>query len=148
MGSGKIIPSSLPVAAANPRCGVLAEASVTPTFRASRRLLAAAASPIRNCHGAEEHLAFQLPLRCAVGESVFQHQVLPLLDDCSSGIPLDQLLKEDRVVPDKPLPLSLEIDLKGGVLRIQVDKGHRLEAAGLLGQDDVDSRPVEAEKTT
>jgi hypothetical protein len=89
-------------------------------------------SVFRASTGDRQHhvFAFQLVTVLAVGEAMFQHQILPLLDDGWGGIPEHGKLKQNHVMVQQPLLFHSYVDVKTRVFRIQVDESDVLDTRG------------------
>ena len=79
----------------------------------------------------------------AVGKAVLQYQVLPLLQQCGGGVPVQREHEDHHVVLDQAALLALDIDTEVRVLAVQVDHGDALDPSRCLQQAAVDLRSVQ-----
>ena len=74
-------------------------------------------------HGVHQHLALEGVAALAVGPAVFQHQVLPFLEDGRRAVPVKGVLEDDEVVFGEQLLLALDVDEEVGIGLVQIVEG-------------------------
>ncbi len=88
--------------------------------------------------GIEKYLAVQGGPVQAVGKPVLQDQVLPLLQDGGSGVPVERVLEHHHLVRQQALLLAFDIDLKIEILGVQIDQRDAFQHSRGFGHVAVD----------
>ena len=58
---------------------------------------------------------------------MLQHKVLPFLQYGRCRVPIQRVLKDDDIVFKEPLLFPIDVDLKIGILSVQIDQGYAVE---------------------
>ena len=72
----------------------------------------------------QQKLATQPFAVAAIGEAMFENQVLPLLQQGRGALPIERVLKDDDVVGEQSLLFTGHIDVEVGVLLVEIAEGH------------------------
>src|SRR4029077_21225607 len=80
----------------------------------------------------------------AVGKSILQHQVFPLLQERRAAIPVKRMLKNDDIVAQQQLLLAVHVHEEIGVFFIEIVDRHILQGAHGSDELSIDSGFLES----